>query len=118
MISQMKRVPRPRSKLTHSIRTGKTQKTRILNVLRLGSNGVVAQVAHLALCPVLAQPLDLVGSPAKQEEVLLADLLPDLHVGSVQRPNDEATVQRKLHVARATSLHARSTAVREAEPHK
>ena len=49
---------------------------------------------------------DLVRGQAEDENILLADLLHDLHVGAVQRADGQGAVQRQLHVAGAGSLHS------------
>ena len=50
--------------------------------------------------------VDLLGRVAEDEDVLGPDGVPDLDVGSVQRPDRQGAVQRRLHVPGAGGLEA------------
>ena len=49
---------------------------------------------------------DLVGRQAEQEEILVADRVADLDVGTVQRPDGQRPVHGEFHVAGARRLLA------------
>src|ERR1035438_8584058 len=52
------------------------------------------------------QRLDLLHGHSEYEDVLVADLLADLHIGPVKRSDRERTVEGELHVARSRRLLA------------
>mmetsp|Transcript_15458 Transcript_15458/g.26591 ORF Transcript_15458/g.26591 Transcript_15458/m.26591 type:complete len:531 (+) Transcript_15458:357-1949(+) len=61
---------------------------------------------RVAVPHVVASSLDLVRLGAEHEHVLLSHGVSDLNVGTVQRADDDATIEHELHVARAGSLGA------------
>mmetsp|Transcript_9191 Transcript_9191/g.25696 ORF Transcript_9191/g.25696 Transcript_9191/m.25696 type:complete len:389 (-) Transcript_9191:1423-2589(-) len=75
-----------------------------LDVARGGKE--VLRGLELALAPLLPQARHPVRRGPEEEEVLLAHALPDLHVGTVQRANEQAAVHLELHVARAGGFRA------------
>mmetsp|Transcript_9192 Transcript_9192/g.25702 ORF Transcript_9192/g.25702 Transcript_9192/m.25702 type:complete len:277 (-) Transcript_9192:1606-2436(-) len=75
-----------------------------LDVARGGKE--VLRGLELALAPLLPQARHPVRRGPEEEEVLLAHALPDLHVGTVQRANEQAAVHLELHVAGARGLQA------------
>src|SRR5260370_17136574 len=51
-------------------------------------------------------PLHIGRSEAEEEAIIRTDLLPHLHIGTIERPNGECTIEHKFHIAGARGLFA------------